>query len=384
MQVYKVYFKLIRKKIPLVLFLFLILWGVMVAFFRGTAHSGNDDFSITKVPIAFINEDEENVLIRSVEGYLKRTCSILEVGSTTQEINDALCHRQIYCVVTIPKGFTEAVLNGNGAMFSQVGAKNGNEGVFVQISLKKVAGILQKEWKPGITKDSLSERIDSKKETEIKFSYCTKYSKSKRLFMNYLNIGSYVMFYIFMLCICNVTSVFYNKNIEMRNYVSPVSTKKIHKKLLCAHLCFLMAVTGLFVVGGIFLSYPLNLDVICGLMIVNVYVFSMFILSFSFLLGVILKGKEYTGVIINMIAIGMSFFGGAFVSQDSMGATIRGIAKFVPSYWFIRINTELVNSGGVSMGVLTSFGKGVLILILFALLNIVWGLIIAKETINLQ
>ena len=384
MQVYKVYFKLIRKKIPIVLFLFLALWGVMVAFFSGTGQSGKDDFAITKVPIAFFNEDEENVLVRSVEEYLTRTCCILEVGSTKQEINDALCHRQIFCVVMIPKGFTKAVLNGNEASFSQVGGMNGNEGVFVQLSLKKVAGIIKKEWKPGITIDSLSEKIDSKKETEIKFSYYTKYSKSKRFFMNYLNIGSYIMFYIFMLCICNVTSVFYNKNIEMRNFVSPVSTKKIHKKLLCAHLCFLMAVNGLFVVGGILLSYPVKLDVICALVIVNVYVFSMFILSFSFLVGVILKGKEYTGVIINIIALIMSFFGGAFVSQDFMGATIRGIAKMVPSYWFIRMNTELVNSGRISMAVLTSFGKGGLILILFALLNLVWGLIIAKETINLQ
>lgn len=66
----------------------------------------------------------------------------------------------------------------------------------------------------------------------------------------------------------------------------------------------------------------------------------MFITGLS--LGSFVKNKEAQNGIVNVIALGFSFICGAFVPQQLLGSFVLGIARLLPSYWFIKNNDEII------------------------------------------
>ena len=113
MQVYKAYFKIIKKNIGQ-LSIYLIIFLLFAIIFGKVSTSPKDtDFESTKVNISIINKDENSKLISGLRDYLKENANIVDVGTSKEDLQDALFFREAEYIITIPKGFTKEILKGN-------------------------------------------------------------------------------------------------------------------------------------------------------------------------------------------------------------------------------------------------------------------------------
>jgi len=75
-----------------------------------------------------------------------------------------------------------------------------------------------------------------------------------------------------------------------------------------------------------------------ALWFLNLFIFSIVCLSISFLIGSLLKRKNSLSAVANTVGLGTSFLCGAFVPQNMLGEGVLSVARFIPTYWFVRGN----------------------------------------------
>lgn len=116
-------------------------------------------------------------------------------------------------------------------------------------------------------------------------------------------------------------------------------------------------------------------------LVMNAFVYMLVGLSLSFLVGHLLKSRNAQAAVSNVLTLGMSFISGVFVPQDILGKTVLAIARFTPSYWFVKANvaigSQVTLNGQTFQDVLFS----VLIQMLFAigLLCVSWIVILNRR-----
>ena len=76
----------------------------------------------------------------------------------------------------------------------------------------------------------------------------------------------------------------------------------------------------------------------------------------------------------NVISLGCCFISGVFVPQEYLGDTVLSIAKFNPTYWYVKANDEI--------SVLVNYNKENLMPIFISML-IVFGFAIAIYALTL-
>lgn len=136
--------------------------------------------------------------------------------------------------------------------------------------------------------------------------------------------------------------------------------------LLCAFLMF----------GERMLSYN-------GLLwTINLFVFMLAALSLSFLLGSVIKNRNAQNAAANTISLGMSFLSGVFVPQYILSGTVKAIASFTPTYWFVKANNEIGGIVSFNGSNLSSIIGSYLIQLGFAAGLLVLTFIITKQKRN--
>jgi ABC-2 type transport system permease protein len=117
-----------------------------------------------------------------------------------------------------------------------------------------------------------------------------------------------------------------------------LSQKQVVFQSLLADFCFATVIWVITMIIGFILYggqlFSLN-GVLWGL---NLFIFSLVSLAISFLIGSLIKTKSSIPAIANTIGLGFSFLCGAFVPQNLLGDGVLTVAKFIPTYWYIRAN----------------------------------------------
>ena len=102
MQVFKTYFKLMKKKSTA-----LILYGIMfiaitlfVTFF--VLRDNSKEFSISRVPVLLINNDGENEFVEAFTSYLEGYVKFIDIEDSEGARKDALFYHEVNYILTIP------------------------------------------------------------------------------------------------------------------------------------------------------------------------------------------------------------------------------------------------------------------------------------------
>ena len=113
MQVFKAYFKIIRKNLPamsiyMIIFLFFVF---LLTMFVSPGITG--DFTATRIRIAVVQEDESNILSKDFADYLGSKAIVSELPNDEESLQDALFFRQVEYILRIPSGFGQSILDEN-------------------------------------------------------------------------------------------------------------------------------------------------------------------------------------------------------------------------------------------------------------------------------
>lgn len=346
MQVYKAYFKIIKKNIGQ-LSIYLIIFLLFAIIFGKVSTSPKDtDFESTKVNISIINKDENSKFISGLRDYLKENANIVDVGTSKEDLQDALFFREAEYIITIPKGFTKEILKGNKDInIEKTVIPNSTSEIYmdnlinrylntVKMYTSTIDNISQAKLVSNVNKD-LSHTTDVKIKT-----YDNDYSNNASC-ANYYNFFAYSMFAVLILGISLVMISFNNKDLKRRNLASSLSMKNMNIQMVFANITYAVVVWFVMIIAS-FIMFKNYMFTINGLLsLLNSFVFTLAALSISILISNLVTSRNALSAVVNVIALGSCFISGVFVPQQYLGDTVLSIAKFNPTYWYVKANDDI-------------------------------------------
>jgi len=361
MQVFKQYFKIIRKSALASLLIYVAIFTVITVLFSNMGGAAMEpSFETSKCRVVVINKDI-SPLSQNLERYIQENSKIVEIQTDEEGIKDALFFRQAEVIITIPEGFGNMFITETPLNLKTQNIPDSSSGIFVKnmvndylTTSKLYADSMQyTNWEEinKLVNDDLS--INTK--VNLTGEGETNYKSKINYYFNYL---SYALISILILGISITSNIFNSSDIKRRNLCSPIKPNTFSMQIFLGNLTLSLITWALFIALSI-IMYKEDMFTVSGLLYsINSLVFTITCLSLSFLIGNS-ASKSSINPISNCVALGGCFLGGAFVPQSLLSETVKNIAIVNPVYWFIKVNDKI--------GTLSVFNKETIAPMLFVM-----------------
>ncbi len=340
MIVFNSYLKIVKKFIPII-----IMYLVIFTFFAVAATSSNSEqssFVATKPKVALINNDKDSKLVLAFEEYLNKIAKLKKIEGTDDSIKDALFFRKIDYILIVPENFTKDFMAGKNPEIETMKIPDSYSSKYTEMLLNKFLNIANLYTNTDMSEEEIIANLKDDMAKEIEVVLNDKDVKDFNQANYFYNFCNYIILGLGTLTVGMLINVFNDTNIKRKNIVSKMSYKKINAILFAGNF-IVMTAMWLACVGISFIFYKDSMLTMNGaLLILNSFVFSVTALAISFLIGNLIKNKEATNAIANVLALGTSFICGAFVPQEFLGDFVTNLSKVLPSYWFITNNNMIV------------------------------------------
>ena len=383
MQVYKAFFKVIKKNRGLLL-IYLVVFMVLALLLTNTYNPPQDtDFSKVKVNIAFINDDNDSLLVAGLKIYLSENANLVDLPDEPQKLQDALFFRQVEYILRVPDGFTEAMLSGREVQLEKTIVPDSTSNVYMDLLINKYLNTAQTyiTYMPGLSQAELTQYLDKDLAEQSQVTMISNGSHSANAEKSgyYFNYLSYSMFAILILGVCSVMLVFNNTDLKRRNLCSPIRSANMNFQMILGNLSFAI-LTWLVLISASFVMYGSFMFTANGLLLLlNSFVFTLAALSISYLIANLVKSRGAMSAVANVFALGTSFISGVFVPQELLGANVLTIASFTPTYWYIKANNEIAAAVSFNANNLQSIFTSMVLVLAFGVAVLGVTLVLIKQ-----
>lgn len=383
MQVYKAFFKVIKKNRGLLL-IYLVVFMVLALLLTNTYNLPQDtNFSKVKVNIAFINDDNDSLLVAGLKIYLSENANLVDLPDEPQKLQDALFFRQVEYILRVPDGFTEAMLSGREVQLEKTIVPDSTSNVYMDLLINKYLNTAQTytTYMPGLSQAELTQYLDKDLAEQSQVTMISNGSHSANAEKSgyYFNYLSYSMFAILILGVCSVMLVFNNTDLKRRNLCSPIRSANMNFQMILGNLSFAI-LTWLVLISASFVMYGSFMFTANGLLLLlNSFVFTLAALSISYLIANLVKSRGAMSAVSNVFALGTSFISGVFVPQELLGANVLTIASFTPTYWYVKANNEIAAAVSFNANNLQSIFTSMVLVLAFGVAMLGVTLVLIKQ-----
>jgi ABC-2 type transport system permease protein len=348
MQVFKAYFKILKKHKTSVL-IYAIMFLAITVGISSNIKVENEQYEASKVATMVINEDGQSALVDGFLNYLSNYATFVEEEEDEDARREALFYHKAKYILTIPKGFSENFMGDGTITLKKQIIPDSVEAMSLDNAIDNYFNMAKVYLKhvPNIDYDKLNLYIENnlKNETQVKFNVeiqddVTYLNGFNSNFFNYL---AYVLIAVFITAISMIMYSFNGVDIHRRHTASPLSSRNMNLQLILANLIFVIDFLFLFIVAGFVLNRSRVINANTILVWLNALVFSFTALSISFLIGMTVNSRKAIGAISTALSLGLSFISGIFVPQQYLGASVLRVASFTPTYWYVKANNALIN-----------------------------------------
>ncbi|SHF22801.1 ABC transporter permease [Alkalibacter saccharofermentans] len=381
MQVFKLFYKIVPRKFLAVFIIYTIIFVGLMMFFSGSAGTQVEDaFQISKVRVSIINEDR-TVLANGLEDYLKSVARPVEIDSDEDSIKDALFFRDTEFIVTIPEGFQEGFASEGYQKISTLSVPDSTSAQYAKTIIESYLNTarLYMMAYPNMPIEEINQRIASDISVEADVSFLDSATGDSMSGLNlYFNFLSYIMIAMLISMVGRIMLIFNNKEIKMRNYCAPISTKRYNYQLILSNLLIALVIWIIFavmafVINGNSISQPGSM-----LFVLNSFVLTVLCLSISFFVSSFAT-KNSIDPLGNVFSLGLSFLGGSFVPQALLSDQLKIMGTFNPIFWYVRVNDTIGGMNGAVGSSLETIIYGMLVQLAFAVAFLAIALVIIKQ-----
>lgn len=343
MQVFKLCLKILKKNLPLMLMYIGIFLTISLLMSSATEsdQSKNDLFIQAKADAAFISE-EQSVLIDGFKEELEKTVNFIELSDETEALQDALYFREVSYILRIPKGFTESLMTGGDVQIEKTVVPDSYSDRYIDIAVNKYfnAAKLYIAQVKGITQEQLAKNLksDLSEETKVELkaiSVETSKSSGSNYFFNYL---AYTLLAVIILGMSSLMVVYNNHDLKRRNACSPISANRSNIQFVLAVLLFTVLSWLVMVLIYFVFHFKDSLNINTLYFLLNSIIFAICAASISYLIGNLIRSREAISAVNNVVTLGLSFISGVFVPQMLLGSSVLKVARFTPTFWYVRAN----------------------------------------------
>ena len=342
MQVFNAFMKVLRTRIGMGMIwavVFIIICTAAVA----THEDPSEQFSASKVKIAIIDEDNSDIS-RGITDYFEKNHNIAHLKNDKDVILDALYYDRVNYVLTIKKGCEEKLLAGESEdIFSSYHVHDTYSSVLADNIINEYTSTLRAYLTGGEKKTSAIEKTNAALSQEVNVTALSFDSKDKSgssggyFYFQYL---PYVLLSVITVTLCPVLIKLGSSEIKKRTACSCITARSQTMQIILASAVYVTAIWLIFIIAGIFLGGGMY----SGRMwyaVLNNFIFLVIATGIAILISTFAPSEQAVSVIANILGLGMSFICGIFVPQSMLGSGILSAARFLPAYWYIKVNDIL-------------------------------------------
>lgn len=344
MQVFKLYFKLLKSYKGVVILYFVIFMAVAVIMTKNLAADSNVSMKETKLDIMIVDEDKKT-LGRALEEYFGSQHDLVEMEYDKEQITDALYWRKLDYVLVIPKGFEESILSDDidDMELENMKVPGYYDAVFFESELSmytaKLKGLLAAGYSMEEAEDQLVKLQEEKTEVKIASFVNEKQNDICTVFFAYV---PYLFITLGMNGIGLILIVFNEQRVKDRMECSCTTMQERIAGLAGGILVFgIIMLSVVAAAAGILSKGSIFTDNRFPYFLINMVALLLFGLSLGFFAGTIAKNKDAMNGLVNVISLALCFLGGVFVPQEFFSETIIKVAKFLPTYWYVATNNSI-------------------------------------------
>lgn len=341
MTVFKKYLKIAKTYATMIIGYTAIFLGL--AIFAGTYNSNSTDYESMDVKVAVVNRDKDSDLIKGFRDYIEDHGEVVKLEDKDEELRDALFYRTVDYIMIIPENYTYDFISGRDVSIETMELPDAYSSIYSKNLLNKYLNTANLYLQAGINDSQLTKLVKQDLDKNAKVEMLEKQNDTDfTMAASYYNFSNYMLITITMVIITMIMVSFNEEKIKRRNLVSPVSYKSMNRQLLLGNYTVGLAIWLLYV-GASFILYKDAMMTGNGiLLVINSFVLMIFIQAFSFMIAKFTSNREILSGVGNVFGLGSSFICGAFVPQSMLSPFVLSLAKFLPSYWFIKANEQIV------------------------------------------
>ncbi|WP_077369167.1 ABC transporter permease [Anaerosalibacter sp. Marseille-P3206] len=311
-------------------------------------------------------------LSNSLKNYLGKKNNIIDTMADEEYIKEQIFLEVADAVIIIPEDFDEKVINKENSI-QMYNDDRKVESLQIQNQVNKFLNFANATYENGeFNLVDVASALDEKAEVELVESNNESSNDGvANWFKYYFNFTSYIIMAIYIAVIGLVMTDFKDENIQSRTKISSKKFLQFNKEMYLGQLMVAIMITTIFILGSIVLKGKYIGEVNFGKYVLNTVVFSFSALCLTFLINNVTKNKFVINALSTVLSLGTSFISGVMVPQQYLSEKVLTIAKFFPTYYFVRINEMTVNS-------FSDMGFDIFMQLLFAVVFLLMGLYFSK------
>ena len=343
MTVYKYFIKIALKNKWTIL-------GYTIIFFSMSLISGSGaterepKFMETRLNIGII-DNSNSELSTGLKDYLEGKHNIVDTIDDEDYIKEQIFLERADAIIIIPEDFQEKVINKEKSIKIYNDDRK-IESMQIQNQINKFLMFANATYEDGKF-DLANVNLALREKAKVKLANNNREknnSINNEWFRNYYNFTSYVIIAMYIAIIGMVMTDFTDENIDSRMKISSKKFLNFNMELYLGQLTIAAIITLIFILGSIVLKGKYIGEVDFIKYVINIIVFSFTILCFTFFINNFTKNKFVISGLATVLSLATSFISGVMVPQEFLGEKTLLLAKFFPTYYFVKVNGTTVNS----------------------------------------
>lgn len=366
MQTFKCFFSILKKNIPSVLIYVGIFVALIIILSNVNASQTDSTYKDEEIPFTVINRDKSE-LGDTIKKYLAKKNEFVKEKDDKATLQNEMFNREIYYVLIIPEGFEEAIKKGEAMKLENMKVKDSAMGYYLDMEVNSYMKTLTSYMTSGCDLDQATELTETTLDKSAKVSIVQKQkTTSHGKYFYYYQILPYITMAILMSAVGPVFIAFNRPEVKRRISCSALTVKSQNMQFSIGTLILSIAIWIIFNVLALIL-YPVQMSQNEILLSVgNTFCFGTISLGLTFLAGSIAKNDAVLGGMVNVVALGTSFLGGIFVPIEVFGKSMKAVAKFMPTYWYIKAHDAIMGIGELNSESLKPIFTGYIMQLIFA------------------
>lgn len=284
-------------------------------------------------------------LSESLIDYLDSNNTISREETDREKLKELLFLQVIDAAIIIPEDFEESVIEKRESI-ELIRDERRTASIHASNEINKFLSFANASYSEGnFDLEKVETILKEEIKVEVLGDYKSNYGINEWL-KSYFNFTGYIIIAIYVIVIGLVMLDFNDKDIQDRMKVSSKKFLKLNSEIYLGQITLAVLITSMFILGAVVLKGGAIYKGQFSKYIVNISIFSFSILGFTFLINNLTRNRFVINAIGTVVSLGTSLISGIMVSQDFLGENVLKIARFFPTYYFVRANERDINSFG--------------------------------------
>ncbi|MCR5793353.1 MAG: ABC transporter permease [Lachnospiraceae bacterium] len=371
MQNFKTFFQISKKYIKTCVIYFVIFLILMIAMTHLTATEKTSKFTADTVDFTVIDKDHTQASQALID-YLSKKHHFVSFDSEDMDsIKDNMYFQMIQYVIMIPEGYEEQLKDGKyediithsmrtdsaaGYFFNQ-----DIDSYFQALSLYHTAGT-SLENALNQTEEVLTE-IQKNKVEVLTFEKSNNGTNPSGYYFQYF---AYILIAFMLESMAPILSAFQKRDLAARISCSSMRPRQRSIGIGSGAIAFSVILWVLIVFAGLITGqYRMDTPQTILYMAGNSFIYLLVIVTLTLCVASFHLGGHSLSLVSNVIGLGSSFLCGVFVPLWLLSDNVTQIARFLPTYWYIKNNNMLAGFNGEAF-VLGNYLQNIGLQLLFA------------------